>query len=92
MAAPPPSYFASVGEDYEPRKFGTWAPKGVAAIGASGHDRRPINRNSNAAETPGDGVERFSERLVRERMTILRRKAARWAADDVEALMDANAV
>ena len=82
----------TVGEDHEPRRFGTWAPKALAAI--RGLPDTIADRSIEIQmqrKRPDDRVERFSERRVRERLTILRRKAARWALDNIDALTDADA-
>lgn len=78
------------GDDHEPRKFGTWAPKAMAAI--KGLPPTIADRSIEIKmqrKRRDEKVERFSERRVRERMTILRRKVARWAADNFEELVDA---
>ena len=79
----------SEGDDHEPRRFGTWAPKALAAIrGLPGTVADRSIEIQMQRKRPSDQIERFSERRVRARLTILRRKAARWALDDIDALTD----
>ena len=78
------------GEDHEPRQFSTWAPKAIAMIG-----RLPDTLEDRAVvvpmrrRAPGDDLERL--RLHRlDELEPLRRKAARWTADNLEPLTVAD--
>jgi hypothetical protein len=79
-----------VGDAHEPKEFSTWAPKAVAAIGklaATLRDRAvviPMRRKK-----PTERVAKLRGREGESFMT-LRRKAARWAADNIEALKAAR--
>ena len=82
----------TVGEDHEPRKFSTWAPKAVAMIGklhptlASRAVHVELRRKA-----AGEHVEPL--RLDRlEHLVPLKRRAARWAADHMQALRRADPV
>lgn len=77
----------SVGDDFEPRVFSTWAPKAIALIGRlpdTLEDRSiliPLRRRA-----PGEHIERLRlDRLWLE-LEPLRRKLARWGADNLDAL------
>jgi putative DNA primase/helicase len=78
----------SVGDDHEPRRFSVWAPKCIAMIGKlpdTLEDRAlvvPLRR-----KRPGEKVERFRADSLREFLP-LRRKARRWADDNVHRLRD----
>lgn len=80
-----------VGEDFEPRRFSTWAPKAVAMIG-----RLPGTLEDRAVLVPmrrkarGETVERLRLDRLGAETEALRSKAARWAADHLEALRDAD--
>lgn len=81
----------TVGEDHEPRRFGTWAPKAIALIGslpATLADRSIDIRMQR--KRPGDRVERFRDRRHGPALDVLCRKAARWAADHLAVLADAD--
>jgi hypothetical protein len=81
----------TVGEDHEPRRFGTWAPKAIALIGslpATLADRSIEIRTQR--KRPGDRVERFRDRRHGPALDALCRKAARWAADHLTALAGAD--
>ncbi|MDE2149289.1 MAG: DUF3631 domain-containing protein [Gammaproteobacteria bacterium] len=80
----------TVGEDFEPRRFATWAPKAVAMIG-----RLPPTLDSRAIHielrrmTPADRVETL--RVERAgHLPELARKAARFTADHTRQLRDAD--
>lgn len=80
----------SVGDDHEPRRFKVWAPKVIAAIGAlpdTLEDRSLIVRLRRKRE--GETVERFKDRYERD-LLPLRQKAARWAADNLITLENAD--
>jgi len=78
----------SVGDDHEPRKFNVWAPKCIAMIG-----KLPDTLDDRALVVPlrrkqaGEVVERFQADRLAEFLP-LRRKAARWAADNLMRLRD----
>ena len=80
----------TVGDDHIPRAFGTWAPKVIALIG-----ELPDTLEDRAIEIrmtrrkPGEPVERT--RADRDHgFGDLARQAARWAADHLEVLRDAD--
>lgn len=78
-----------VGEKMEVRQFTTWCPKAVGAIGAlpgTLQDRSIIiSMQSKSAE---EQVERLCADREDEAFSTLRRKLARWAADNAETLKD----
>lgn len=80
----------TVGDDHEPRIFGTWAAKAIAIIGdlpATLEDRSiiiPMRRRA-----PDEQVERLRLDRLRE-LEPLRRRAWRWALDHVDVLRDAD--
>ncbi|MCH9647885.1 MAG: DUF3631 domain-containing protein [Deltaproteobacteria bacterium] len=82
----------TVGEDHEPRRFGTWAPKAVAAIGSlpsTLEDRAiliPMRR-----KVAGEKVERLRLGRLRSQLQDLRRRAARWGVDNFDTLREADA-
>jgi len=80
----------TVGDDHEPRKFSTWAPKALALIGklpSTLEDRSilvPLRRKTSQEEV---------ERLRLDRLGVLEelpRKAARWASDHLKPLSEAD--
>lgn len=78
----------TVGDDHEPRRFKVWAPKCIAMIGKlpdTLEDRAlvvPLRRKQ-----PGERVERFrADRMAA--FLPLRRKAARWTADNLMRLRE----
>jgi putative DNA primase/helicase len=79
----------TVGDDHDPRRFRTWAPKAVALIG-----KLPATLDSRAIHielrrmAPGEDVEQL--RPDRIDLEPLRRRAWRWAADHAGALRDAD--
>jgi putative DNA primase/helicase len=80
----------TAGEDHEPRRFSTWSAKAVALIGRLPEtlaDRSiivPMRRRA-----PSEQIERL--RLDRPGILIeLHRRAARWAADHLDDLRDAD--
>jgi putative DNA primase/helicase len=86
------SVLRTVGDDYEPRQFGTYAPCAIAMIG-----KLPgtLADRSIAIELQrrlaGEPVEPFrSDRT--EHLDQLVRKAARWAADNLDRLRAADPV
>ena len=78
------------GDDHEPRRFNVWAPKVIACIGDlpdTLQDRAiviPMRR-----KLPNETVERFRADRVAW-AEELRRKAARWAADNLDPVRDAD--
>lgn len=80
----------SQGDDHEPRRFNVWAPKVVALIGDlpdTLQDRAiviPMRR-----KLPSEAVERFRADRVAWAVS-LKRKATRWASDNLSALKDAD--
>jgi putative DNA primase/helicase len=80
------------GDDFEPRCFSTWCPKAIALIGnlhGTLEDRSiavPIRRKA-----PHEKTERLRLDRMDGNLEVLRRKAARWAHDHVEALRHAEA-
>ena len=78
------------GDDNTPKEFSTWSPKAIAAIGklaATLRDRAiilPMRRKK-----PGERVAKLRAQDS-EVFVTLRRKAARWAGDNLEVLKDAR--
>jgi len=80
----------TVGEDFEPRRFSTWAAKAIAMIG-----ELPATLASRSIHVEmrrlsfGETVEplRFDKAA---HLLPLARKAARWAADNLDALRNAD--
>lgn len=80
------SVLRSVGEDFEPRAFGTWAPKAIAAIGRLPDTvvDRSIKIHMNRRR-PHDRLEKLS--LAHEAsLAPLLRKAWRWSQDNAVAI------
>lgn len=80
----------SVGDDHEPRRFKVWAPKVIAMIGKlpdTLEDRSLVIHLRR--KRPGEQVDRFRADRAHE-LLHLRRKAARWAADNVVLLQGAD--
>lgn len=72
----------TVGEDYEPTRFSTWAPKLFALIGKlppTLEDRAVLVRLRR--KLTGDAVLKFSVHSTSTEATDLRRRLVRWAAD-----------
>jgi hypothetical protein len=78
------------GEDNEPRKFSTWAAKAITSIGKLAETLR--DRSIILATQRKKPSERVIKLRARETedFVVLRRKAARWADDHIEALRDAR--
>jgi len=80
----------TVGEDYEPRQFSTWAPAAIAMIGRlpdTLEDRSVLI--SLRRKKPKEKIHQFrSDRC--DDLKILARKTARWAADSRKALSVAD--
>ena len=74
------------GNDLEPRRFSTWAPKVLARIGLPRADTiidRAIVIDLQR-KTSTEKVERLRRRHVEPELTILRRKCVQWAQDNAE--------
>lgn len=81
----------TVGDDHEPRVFGTFCPKAIAAIGelpGTIDDRAISIRMQRRA--PGEHVERLRRDRIEAELEPLRRKAARWAQDNAAGVRDAD--
>jgi len=81
----------TVGDDHEPKRFSTWCPKALAKIGelpGTLEDRSIVVRMRRRA--PGESVERFRLDRDPEKLKPLARQAARWAADNIDALKPAD--
>ena len=81
----------AVGDDHEPRVFSTWCAKAIALIGKlpGTLDDRSIEirmRRRTAAES----VARLRQDRIDAECADLRRHAARWAADHLDALRNAD--
>jgi hypothetical protein len=77
-----------IGGEHKPRRFSTWAPKAIATIRSLAdtlEDRSIIIMLQRKA--PGAKVERLRKRDS-EDFATLRRRAARWAADNLDKLAD----
>jgi putative DNA primase/helicase len=80
-----------VGDDHEAKEFSTWGPKVIAAIGkiaATLRDRSIIV--SMQRKRRGERVAKLRARNDRSEFLPLRRKASRWAADNIETLKTAQ--
>lgn len=80
----------TVGEDHEPRAFSTWAPKAIAMIGKM---HPTLASRSITIELRRKGAGETVEPLRqshRAELDVLRRKAARWAADNHDYLRHAE--
>ena len=81
----------TVGDDYEPRMFSTWGPKAIALIGAlpdTLSDRSIILRLRR--KKSNETVDRLQRGRVVSELEPLRRKSARWASDNLEALQSSD--
>lgn len=80
-----------VGDDHEPRRFATWAPKALALIG-----RLPATLTDRSIQValkrkrPDETVERLRLGNLPPLLDELARKAARWAVDHLAALAAAD--
>jgi putative DNA primase/helicase len=80
----------TVGDNHDAAHFRTWAPKSIALIGGlpdTLQDRSIMVRLRR--KKPNEVVERLRLDRVGE-LTALARRAARWAADNIDALRDAD--
>lgn len=81
----------TVGDEHEPALFLTWCPKAIALIGklpGTLEDRSILI--SMKRKAPGERVERFQADRVAAEFATLKRKAARWAADNLDVLRKAD--
>jgi hypothetical protein len=78
------------GDDNTPKEFSTWGPKAIAAIGKLAGTLRDRSIILNMKRKKPD--ERVAKLRAQdsEAFVTLRRKAARWAGDNLEALKDAK--
>jgi putative DNA primase/helicase len=77
----------TVGDEHEPKHFCTWGAKAIALIGklpGTLEDRSILIEMRRRA--PSEKISRFRSRAVKELCEPLRRQAARWANDALEAL------
>ncbi|MBZ0160966.1 MAG: DUF3631 domain-containing protein [bacterium] len=84
------SVIRTVGDDFEPKIFSTWGAKVLAAIGKlppTVMDRSIVIAMQRKA--PGESVERFRQSKLTE-LTPLCQQSARWAADNLAVLRDAE--
>ena len=80
----------TVGDNHEPRRFSTWAPKAIALIGALPDT---LADRSITARLRRKRPDETVERLRLDRMgalTVLKRQAARWATDNLDALRESG--
>lgn len=83
----------AVGDDHDPRAFSTWCPKAIALIG-----KLPDTLADRAIEvamrrrTAGERVERLRQDRIEAECAQFRRQAARWAADCLTDLQDADPI
>ena len=81
----------TVGEDYEPRRFGTWAPKALAKIG-----RLPSTLEDRSIlvmlqrKSAGEAVERLRLTHLEGEAKPLRRMVVRWTRNHLRALREAD--
>ena len=84
----------TVGEDYEPRRFGTWCPKVISGIGDlpdTVADRSITIKLERRAPSAGE-IPLWRDR-DKASIEELRRKLARWTDDNVDAVLECrNAV
>ena len=81
----------AVGDDFEPRAFCVWAPKVLALIGRLPDtlaDRSIVIELRRRA--PGETVERLRIGRLHDDLEPIRRRATRWAQDNMAALADAD--
>jgi hypothetical protein len=81
----------TVGNDFEPRRFSTWCPKVLALIGRlqdTIEDRSIILHMRRRA--PNERIERLRLDRLHHEFEVVRRRAARWAADNLDKLRDAD--
>ena len=81
----------TVGDDHEPRQFSTWCPKLIASIGklaSTIEDRSIVILMRRRA--PGEKVVRLRRDRIDGEFESVRSRAARWAADHLDELRDAD--
>ncbi|MBI3782092.1 MAG: DUF3631 domain-containing protein [Deltaproteobacteria bacterium] len=81
----------TVGDDHEPRAFRVFGAKALAAIGAlpsTIEDRSIMIRM--ARKTARETVERLRRDRIERELESLRRRCARWAADNCERLRESD--
>ena len=79
-----------VGDDHEPRQFGTWCPKALGGIGDlpdTVTDRSIVVRLER--RPPGDELPHWRDR-DRAMVTDLQRRIARWVGDHADAILQAR--
>ncbi|HJQ26881.1 MAG TPA: DUF3631 domain-containing protein [Blastocatellia bacterium] len=82
----------TTGDDHEPQRFTTWTPKVIALIG---HPPDTIEDRSLIIKMQRKRVSEAVEELRLDRLVWLgdlRRRAARWAADNVDTLKAADPI
>lgn len=80
----------TVGQDNEPRSFAVWSPAAIAGIGKM--PETIIDRSiciNMRRKKPNEHVERFRADRASQ-LTVLQRKAARWANDSLQNLKSAD--
>lgn len=81
----------SVGDEHEPTIFATWCAKAIALIGKlpdTLEDRSILI--SMKRKAPGEQIEKFRADRAASEFVSLKRKAARWAQDSLDALRKAD--
>ena len=81
----------TVGDEHDPAIFATWCAKAIALIGrlpGTLEDRSVLI--SLKRKSPGEQVEKFEIDRVASEFATLKRRAARWAADNLDALRKAD--
>jgi putative DNA primase/helicase len=81
----------AVGDDHDPRAFSTWCPKAIALIGKlpGTLDDRSIEIRMGR-RTSGERVVRLRQDRIGAECSDARQQAARWTADHLCALQDAD--
>ncbi len=83
----------TVGDSHEPKLFKTWCPKVIALIGdlpGTIQDRSIVIRMRR--KTADEQVERLRLEKVEQELETIRCKAARWTADYLDGLRDADPI
>jgi putative DNA primase/helicase len=87
------TFLRNVGDDYEPRVFSTFSAVAIALIG-----RLPATLEDRSIKVPmrravlGEVTERFRPDRPPALVRTLRAQAARWSADNLEALHDSDPI
>src|SRR5262245_24387714 len=76
--------------EHKPRRFSTWAPKAIATIRALADTLEDRAIVITLQRKPKAAVVTRLRKRDNEEFTILRRQAARWAADNFEKLTDSD--